>query len=530
MLKKFHQYLVSAPVNFAHLKIVYFVFWGIATVLTFWFFYFSISTIFMPFPIEYREGAVQVMTQILLAGGNPFSLQYQPLAMNNYGFGYGLVVFPFAKLFGNTLLVHRSINFCFLLACLLLVGKTIWDQKKDILLAFLAGLLIAVTLAGLSGLGAFPSTMGTFLFLLSITIPLRRSFSNSGLIASAMFSLMAFYTKPYFILGFGIVAAYMFIFVSKQRAANYSILFLLAFSLIVLIVRSLFELYFIDTFISNLSNAEFSSAHMRSQLMQLDIEFLPTIILAVILLLLNWAMFSSTAQTQKRFDLEINISKWDAPFLPRPFNYLTFTSVVCFLTFVYVLGPHLGNSMTYGYQILVPPFILCVFQALQVKSRVVVLALGLLLVNILSLEYTLLHPSFLRQRDSAAWHQLYRYVDDLERVVNSPVMASALIECGIPPVDSGQTQFYFRIKPYSDRKLFGPGYETVASNGDAYCSSLENDVRQRKFDGIFITRRARNMIPADLVAEYYVQVDLLTLEMPQTRQTWDIEVWKPSSK
>ena len=55
---------------------------GIFLVAT-WFVYFAIATIFMPYPIEYREGVSQVLTQLLLDGENPFSAANQPLALTS---------------------------------------------------------------------------------------------------------------------------------------------------------------------------------------------------------------------------------------------------------------------------------------------------------------------------------------------------------------------------------------------------------------------------------------------------------------
>jgi hypothetical protein len=509
---------------------IHFAFWGIAIALFFWFFYFSISTVLMPFPIEYREGVAQVMTQILLKGGNPFSLEYHPLAMNNYGIGYYLVVFPFARLFGNTLPIHRAVSFCCLLANLLLIAGTIWSRTKDILTAFLGGFIIAVTLAGLGGLGAFPGAMGTFLFLAAIIIPFLCSFRPSGLIASALISIAAYHTKPYFIIGFGIVAAYVFMFVSKRKGVLYSLLFMLAFSIVFIGVRVRSDAYFIDTLVSNLSNTQLSSVHMLIQLSEMCLEFLPTIVLAGILLFLNLPASKPTPTPQTGLLWRVNFSEWNTAWLCMPVNYFAFAFVVCFLIFVYPLGMHLGNYMNYAYQILLPPFILWVLSALNRKSRVSVIAFGLLLINIMSMEYILLHPDFLRQKESAGWNKLYQCINDYQRVVNSPVMASTLIERGSLPTDSGQTQYYFQIKPYSEWKFIGPGYETIEGNAIAYHSTLQDAVRSQQFDGIFITQRATNLLPPALIDEYYVRVDTITLDMPQTHQTWDIEIWEPAQE
>jgi len=62
-----------------------------------WLLYFMAVTLVMPYPIEYREGAAQVLTQLLLAGQNPFAPQNQPLGMTNYGIVFSLAVWPLAR-------------------------------------------------------------------------------------------------------------------------------------------------------------------------------------------------------------------------------------------------------------------------------------------------------------------------------------------------------------------------------------------------------------------------------------------------
>jgi hypothetical protein len=306
--------------------------------------YFSLSTIAIPYQIEYREGAAQVMTQILLIGGNPFSLEYQPLGMNNYGIGYNLLALPFAKLFGNTLMVHRGISFFFLLASLLFIARIVFVLKKDSLISILCGIFIVVVLAGRGGLGAFPSTMGTFLFLSGMFIPFIYSFRYPGLIASALLSIMAYYTKPYFVICFVVVAVYTFVFISKKKGIIYSLFFLSAFGLLFLWVRYRFEFYFIDTFIGNLSNANRSLSHLRNQLVELLAEFFPSIVLGVSLLFLNGSKFSPRELFRTKFLSRSNFLQLDAPLLELPINYFAFTFIFCFLSFIFVLS--LPNRIT----------------------------------------------------------------------------------------------------------------------------------------------------------------------------------------
>ncbi|HEU0297019.1 MAG TPA: hypothetical protein VFR47_30045 [Anaerolineales bacterium] len=484
----------------------------------------------MPYQIEYREGAALVMTQILLTGENPFALENQPLGMNNYGIVYNLQVLPFAKLFGNTLMVHRSVSFFFLFASLLLVARTIWAVKKDALMSIVGGLFIVILWAGRGGLGAFPSTMGAFLFLSAILIPFIYSFRYPSLIVSALLSILAFYTKPYFVIGFVVVAVYTFAFISKQKGVISGLFFLFAFGVIFLGVRYVFKMYFIDTFISNLSNASRSSEHLRSQLLELGKEFFPIILLWAALLIFSGSNFPPGNSFRKYISSRSSNLDIDAALFRVPINYFAVTFIFCFIGFVFVLGLHMGSYMTSAYQLVVPPFILWLFQTLNSKNRFSIIALCLLFGNILLLDNILLHPSFLRQMDSVAWSNLYHYVRSSHRVVNSPAVVSALIDAGISPLDSGQTEYYYNIKPYPDNVLFGPSYETVERNGITYRHAIQNAVRNQKFDTIFLTDGYGNLIPADTVSQYYMKVDTIILEMPQTDQTWVIGVWEPKGK
>lgn len=523
-----HQYL-SAPLSVRASRNSRYVFLVIALLLLFWLVYFSLTTIRIPYPIEYREGASQVMTQILLKGENPFSLEQHPLSMNNYGIGYNLVVLPFAKSFGNTLLVHRSVSVFFLFASLLLVAYALWKLKQDPLISILGGLCISIGLAGRGGLGAFPSALGTFLFLSAILLPRLYSFRASSLVVSALLAVMAYYTKPYFVIAFAIVAVYTFTFVSRRKGLFYSLVFPFIFGLLFLVVRYIFKLYFIDTFVSNLFNTKQSFGHLYDQLLELGIEFSPAILVGLIFLLFNLPSFLLDDFRKSTVSRAV-ILKADAPLLNIPINYFAFTFISCFLAFVLVLGPHKGSYMTYSYQLVMPPFILWLCQMLDSKSRISAIAAGLLLLNVVLLEWILIPASFLHQRSSAAWLELYDMVNTSQHVANSPVLASAVIEAGRVPTDSGQTEYYYDIQRYPENVLFGPDYQTIKHQGKAYALSIQNAVRDHTFDRIFLTDGFVNLIPRAIVDQYYERIDAITIEMPQTHQSWVISVWKPKAR
>src|SRR2546430_401639 len=65
---------------------------------------------------------------------------------------------------------------------------------------------------------ARPDSLGLFLFLASLVVPYRFRFSPSALLFSALLSILGFLTKPYFILGLGLVWLHLFVFESKSKA------------------------------------------------------------------------------------------------------------------------------------------------------------------------------------------------------------------------------------------------------------------------------------------------------------------------
>ena len=172
-------------------------FWG-AFASSLWSVYFAVVTISIPYQIEFREGAAQVMTEFLLHRSNPFRLENQPLAMNNYGLGYNLVVVPFAALFGNRL------SFVFIVLASLAGFSVIHKIRREIPSAFACAAFILIGLIARGGIGAFPSAMGTFLFILAILLPFLRDFDPVSLSVSILFSIAAFYYKSYFFFGFWI--------------------------------------------------------------------------------------------------------------------------------------------------------------------------------------------------------------------------------------------------------------------------------------------------------------------------------------
>lgn len=492
-----------------------------------WSVYFSMVTIRLPYQIEFREGAALVLTNIFLSGGNPFTFENQPLGMNNYGLGYNLTVLPFARLFGNTLFIHRAVTFIFILLAALVVFWSSHKTSKDASLTLACAAFVMTGLIAFGGIGAFPSAMGTFLFLVVVLVPFNRSFDKTSLLTALLVSIISFYTKPYFILGFGIVLTYMFFFVSKKTPVLYGALFLFLFIVLFFIVRAVFPLYFIDTVVGNISNTYKSSAHLMEQLIQLVLYFYPALILALILL---FREISIEKESHHRGGSLFNFAGWDQPLIGYSINYLSYSLACSLMAFLLILGPHVGAFMSYAYQLLVPLFFLWLFEKIDHNNKHRIVVVLLVLFNLFMWGQKTLNPGMLKQEDPRKWAKLFKHVETSSNILNSPVVTSKIAEMGLTPIDSGQTIYFYTIEPYPDYSFIGPSYADFQSAGLKYIEYVDHAIEKQEFDLIMTTDGEASFYHESLISQYYFLDEKIVVEMPHTNRSWRIFIWRPLTK
>ena len=495
-------------------------FWG-ACASILWSVYFALITISIPYQIELREGAAQVMTAFLLNRSNPFILENQPLGMNNYGLAYNLVVAPFAAAFGNTLLVHRAITFVFIFLASLAGFFTVYKIKRDGASAFACAAFILIGLSARGGIGAFPSAMGTFLFLTAILIPFLRGFDRVSLVLSVLCCIAAFYAKPYFVLGFGMVASYLFLFISKKNSLLYAALFLGLFAISFSVVRLAFPLYFINTILGNISNTARSSAHLLSQLMQLLLYFFPLLVSSVLMPVVETDASSRSASPA--FD----VRDGKQPLIHSSPDYFLYSSVCSLLVFILFLGLHIGSYLTYAYQLILPVFFCWFFLKLDLQNAIRPLIILAILFNVFFWQVKMLSPEMLKQKDSKEWASLYSYVRSSSNVLNAPVVTSVMVESSLSPLDSGQTSYFYAVRPYPNHALLGPFYDLFREDGFKYIKFIDNSLEKQKFDLVITIREKSTFYHAKLVEQFYSPVDEIRVDMPQTGQQWTVQLWRP---
>lgn len=495
-----------------------------------WSAYFSAVTVFIPYQIEFREGTALVLTKILMSGGNPFSFENQPLGMTNYGLGYNLVVLPFAMLFGNTLVVHRAITFAFILLVALVVYLSLNKSTREPALSLACSAFVMTGLIANGGIGAFPSAMGTFLFYVVVLVPFARSFDRAGLFTSVLVSLVSFYTKPYFILGFGIVASYLFLFVSKRKFLFYVARFLTLFAISFLIVRYLYPLYFIDTIVGNISNTYRTFEHLTEQLVLLLLYFYPALILALLIFFSGLFSKKESPSSDRDRGAFFDIAAWDKPLLTHAADYISYSLFCSFLAFLFILGPHVGTDMYYAYQLVVPLFFYWLFERISLDAKFANVMALVIIFNLFLFGHKTISPKLLRQEDPKKWSRLIDAVASSSNVLNSPVVVANSVELGLTPIDSGQTIYFYAVQPYQERVWIGPSFDVFQTDGFQYIQSIEDSIKRREFDLVMTTDGEPSFYHEELLGEYYAIDSNIVVNMPHTNRTWKVYLWRPLPK
>lgn len=513
-MNNFFSSLKSRPISFWMLFIG-------AALSILWSIYFARVIIITPYQIGFREGAPQVLTSMLLNGENPYIFKSHPLAFNNYSIAYSTAALPLAFIFGNTLHVHRFVTFIFILLSTMLGFIVVYKRGQNVAAALICSAFIMTGFIGRGGIGSAPTTMGTFLFLAAICIPYWRSFDQVGMFTSVILALLALHTKAYFVLSLGVVLSYIFLFISKKKALTYLTFFLVLFVISFIAIRLAYPLYFIDVFRGNVSNTFRTLEHLREQLMWLSIYFAPILLLSIFI------FKESPLQNLPALKTSFNLSSFDSPFIEKAFDYLLFAFIFCFTAFVVVLGSHVGNYLSYAYELVVPTFLFWFFVNFEKKKGFNIFSSILILINLSYWQYMTNSPQMLTERNSVEWQKLYSYLKPGMSILNSPTITSRLIELGIRPIDSGQTDYYYTMKPYSDNILLGPSFEEFQKDGEGYTQEINQFIVAQEYDLIVTSKDVEVFYDLDLIPQYYEMTDQLILYMPATEQKWVVEVWEP---
>jgi len=398
-----------------------------------------------PYQIEYREGAHYYIGSELSKGNFPFTLKSQPDLSYMYGIGFPLISSVFIKFFGNDLFSLRLISALAIFSVSIYFFQYNLKLKVKISQIVLSAILFYGINLFLCIPSARPDALGYLFFILSIFIPYQSSFTKKSLLTSIIFALFAFYTKPYFLVSFLIIAFYLFLFQSIKRGLKYLFIYLFSLFISLILIEQVFDFYFLGTLGIQLSESVFVFEHMVLQtsfffkdlVLYLSIVFFTY--LFVKLFRKRKLLFATIDTKPFWFDNYINLSDFDKPFMLNKLNFNLFVFIVSFLFLTFKLGGHTGQFGVYYIQFLLFPFLSYINYIFKNHDLKKVEVLQFLIIITLYQFTNMLPENKIYNYKKA--QRFFKQITKHDNVLASPAVASFLIKKDKKVYLSGLTEY-----------------------------------------------------------------------------------------
>jgi hypothetical protein len=467
-----------------------------------------------PFQHEYREAAPMAAIRVLLQGENPYSLLQQPQSTNVYGIFYPLVSVPFVYLFGLRIVVLRAISALFIFLSCGLFGLVLHRWKTSWWLSGAAVLLLYAQLLNTSSL-AMPNALGFFLFLATSCIPYIAKSSIRSLLAAALCAVLAFLTKPYFMLGAVSVIAYLVCIKQWRKLMYFSTAFFLLLIASCLMINAQLPLYWSNTIFIHTQVATYSASHLFQQIVTYSLQHVGLVIAIGICAILSVPKKSTDRYTE-------NMENSDA-------LLIGISLLIGLAAFFGKLGGHVG-SFIYAYQIISPFFLLLIIRWLdQYRLQ----AIHGFLVIVVVLQSFLASQIFWNWPPSIGYQNAIEITKTAQNIFGSPAIASVLIEQGKKIQDSGQSEYF--ISSSEQQLLVGHQLnqerQSIQNRVQEYNEQLALDIRNQFYDLVIVSRDSDAGFVCSVFPErsnlskYYDSREEIIVSMPLSGQKSRLEIW-----
>jgi len=450
---------------------------------------FNARFITLPGAQEAREAAIPLTTGLILAGGQPYDLSSSPAITNVYGVVYNYVVAPAAKVWGSTFAVHRAASLVFLLAGAALLYALQRKENTGRGLALAGAIFFYLFNVTTYAIGARPDTLGTAIYLAVVLLvwpdgsKVKPSMAKVAL--SIALGVLAFYTKPYFVLALALATAILFVSYGWRWAAAYAIGAGGIMAVSIPVVLHFWPYYLFEVYTTHIHSEADPPGYFWLQAK--DFLIMHTgLVLVVAGAGIVWIrkvakMGSAPAKT--------TWSQWwpDA-------------GIMCLLLSLGALsrlGGHAGAFRIYWEQLVTPFLILTALRAVAHSERHLrAVGLSLLAFNALIL-LTWARPMW--PIDSSpernAWQQL---TAGRPWQLLPPSLLPDVAPDGVPVIENGQMTYFANLAmeylPHQD-----PAYQRVLQ----YLLKVRTLIWQRRFDVIVSPNDFRVFIPPHFLSEHY---------------------------
>ncbi|MFC1488211.1 hypothetical protein ACFL6B_00015 [Thermodesulfobacteriota bacterium] len=446
---------------------------------------------------------MQLNHAILLSEGKSlYSISKEPpLVIESYGPANPFLIAPLLKIFGKTLFAPRLLSFIFFLMEVLLIAYAVFSLTRSWKFLFLSIGLNIFMLRNFQWLLLCRSdSLGNILLFLTIFIHWKFPYNNKAIIFSLLIGILAFFTKIYFVCGFGgIVLSYWFIHRDKKMALAYLIcssgLLIAAFLIANHITNGL---YYLFTFELRSQYTKLSFSYLLQNLKSLLSYYFPLFALIV------YALIKGSFNYHRYGVLFVHL-------------------LIGFPLFAFLLL-NTGSSFYYWYSILPSLIIIgCDLIYLEIRNSNCKLLMPVLLFIVLIMVNRVVYRDFIRGKLvtpspelSRKWEPLEKMVKNAKgRVMNDDVTAILNIRAGKELYSEGQS--YLKLKGQLRNKY------------NYSFTDLTKDIGQQKF-ALIINPKEKEPEEKEVIEKYYKLLNTYYFPMNIEQYKYKVEVFVPKFK
>lgn len=478
----------------------------VAYFIGYWIFQ-CLNLIYYPIPTEYRDWGSIDLSNAFLNHASPYSFSLGPPFFYIYGLVFPLLAACFGWMLHIDLLLASKLLVC---GCIILTACIVASEIHQLSgQRFPAILGFAATLwTGSATNAAFilnPASCGLLISLFALS-QIRKSQSISSILIAALGTVLAFYTKQYFVY----ICAPIFLFLitnsGLKNALAYGLFFLGILLVSILLISHFYPAYFYATVLAQFYAVGGGWGHARSQFILFFNQYWPFIILLFIYLF-------GRIKKSTPFNRGENL-----------YLFVLLIATICLIP----LGRNTGSFLSYYYQLALPALMiigLVSLSRLKSSPAVTFFTTGVFIFSIFHGELLSYRPIY-SQQSLQQWAIADMIIADTSgpKLVSSPILAPIMRDALL--LDNGHTECYIGLDTTSPLLDFlFPERHTYFGTFQQYFSDIGNQIAHKKFSLIAVTKDFHPMIPQSLLEANYTKFDTVALQTGG--QTWATEFWIP---
>jgi|GEM_PF-5394527 len=485
--------------------------------------YFQIKYMLFPYQYEKREGAALSVTYLFMNNENPYSEKNQPAYTYVYGFLFPLLNIPINLIFGINIVNFRLLSYFFVLLSCALLFYFLFKIKKYKFLISISGIFILhyLLIYGLAN-NAKPESLGVLLLMLSTFIPYKFQFNNKSLIISIFISILAFFCKPYYLIGALLITTYLFFFVNKKKSTLFFLLFIFLFFLSLYLINFIFSYYLNNNFFHHLNVASYSKKHMINQLINFIMKKYIKILLFVIIIFFIIKIWNKKINHNS---IKFSLNKINTPLIIIEHDlFFLYNCFFIILLFIIKIGGHAGSIKAHYLYHLLSPFLVVVF--CQAFNWLLLYKEKLGKILFITFYFYLLISYKPKNYHMEMYYKEWKTIEDTilkyNNVLSPPIVNSIMISNNRRIYNSGQSEYFITgINKFSKNFGFSKNINQIMDN---YYNEINNSVKNKKFDLII----DKTYIDKKIFEENYYYYK--TLKASVNNKNYELDLYLPKNE